>query len=105
MRWPALTLEWNEAKAFSRVDVFFDADYDHQLETVLMGHPENVSPYCVKRWRLRDEQGRVLHECAENHLAQNSVRLDPAATTRKLVLEILEMNGPVPATVMEVRCY
>lgn len=102
---PALTLEWNEAKAFSRVDVFFDADYDHQLETVLMGHPENVSPYCVKRWRLRDEQGRVLHECAENHLAQNSVRLDPAATTRKLVLEILEMNGPVPATVMEVRCY
>lgn len=102
---PALTLEWDEPKTLSRVDVFFDADYDHQMETVLFGHPDNVSPYCVKRWRLRDDQGRVLHECPENHQAQNSVRLMPPVTTRKLILEILEMNGPVPATVMEVRCY
>jgi hypothetical protein len=102
---PALTLEWNEPRTLSRIDLFFDADYDHQMESVLMGHPENTSPYCAKRWRLRDEHGKILHESAENHLAQNSVSLNPVVTTRKLVLEILEMNGPVPATVMEVRCY
>jgi hypothetical protein len=102
---PALTLEWDAPKTLSRVDVFFDCDYDHQLETVLFGHPENVSPYCAKRWRLRDDQGRVLHECTENHHGINRVNLIPAVTTQKLRLEILEMNGPVPATVMEVCCY
>jgi FAD dependent oxidoreductase len=102
---PALTLEWDAPRKISRVDLFFDCDYDHQLETVLYGHPENVIPYCAKRWRLRDDQSQILHECAENHQALNRVRLSPALTTQKLRLEILEMNGPVPATVMEVRCY
>jgi hypothetical protein len=102
---PALTLEWNEPKTLSRVEVFFDADYDHQLESVLMGHPDNVSPYCPKQWRLRDERGNVLHEGTDGHLAQNTVRFSPRVTTRKLVLEIAEMNGRMPATVMEVRCY
>jgi hypothetical protein len=102
---PALTLEWSEPKTLSRIDVFFDGDYDHQLESVLMGHPENASPFCAKRWRLSDKRGRVLHECAENHLAQNTIHLSSPATTRKLILEVLEMNGPAPATVMEVRCY
>ncbi len=104
-RSPALTLEWKQPQVLSRVDVFFDGDYDNQVESVLLGHPENAMPMCVKRWRLRDERGTILHECAENHQAVNRVILAEPVTTQKLVLEVLEMNGAVPATVMEVRCY
>ena len=102
---PALTLTWAQPQTLSHVDIFFDADYDHQIESVLLGHPENAMPMCVKRWRLRDAQGTVLHECPENHQALNRLTFPQPVTTQKLTLEVLEMNGPVPATVMEVRCY
>ncbi len=102
---PALTLCWDAPKTISRVDVFFDADYDHAMESVNWIHPDNVSPHCVKRWTLRDDTGRVLHVCNENHQAQNTVRLANPVTTRRLVIEVGEMNGPAPATIMDVRCY
>lgn len=103
---PALTLTWDAPQKIGRVELFFDTDFDHAVESALLGHPENVMPFCVKRYRLRDGNGTVLHECNENHQTRNVIALPQPIETGKLVLEILEMNSTlVPATVMEVRCY
>ena len=33
------------------------------MESVLMGHPEREIPFCVKRYRILDDQGKVHFDC------------------------------------------
>ncbi len=44
---PCLKLTWSKPQKISRVELMFDCDYDHPMESVLMGHPERVMPFCV----------------------------------------------------------
>ena len=42
---PQLKIEWIEPKEISCIKLFFDTDYDQAMETVQMGHYEDVIPY------------------------------------------------------------
>jgi hypothetical protein len=83
----------------------FDVDFDHAMESVLLGQPERVMPFCVKHYRVLDGAGRVLAEVTDNHQARNTVRLDSPTTTDRLRIELLATHGCVPAGLFEVRCY
>jgi len=63
-------------------------------------------PFCVKRYRILDADGKTLHECAENHHSHNVVRLPDPVTTAALHIELLEMQRPgVPPALFGVHCY
>src|SRR5690606_20056933 len=51
---PTITLAWNQPQSIRRMVLTFDADLDHPVESVLMGHPERAMPFCVKRYRVCD---------------------------------------------------
>jgi len=102
---PALTLTWLTPQRLQRVELFFDTDADHALESVLMTHPNRTSPFCVKRYRVLINGDQVVHVCDENHQTRNVVRFAAPIEISKLTVEVLEMNGPVPAAVRAVRCY
>lgn len=101
---PRLTLKWAQPQAISKVLLFFDADYDHPMESVLMGHPERDMPFCVSDYRLLDGAGNVVYEVRGNHQPRNEVRLEKAVKTDTLVVEVAKTHG-APAAVFEVRCY
>ena len=44
---PSLKITWPMPQTIARVVIGFDTDYDHPMESVLMGHPERVMPFCV----------------------------------------------------------
>lgn len=103
---PTLTLKWNKAQTIRKVVLCFDTDFEHPMETVLMGHPENVMPFCVQAFRLRQGVGGpILHECLENHHSVQTITLEKAVTTDTLVLELLDPQGPVLKGLFEIRCY
>ena len=102
---PALTLRWPQPQTIARIELMFDPDYDHPMESVLMGHPERRMPFCVERYRLLDEAGNVLAACSDNHQARNVIVLERPVTTRALRLEVTAPAANVPAAVCEVRCY
>ncbi|MFA7342660.1 MAG: FAD-dependent oxidoreductase [Terrimicrobiaceae bacterium] len=103
---PRLTLSWPEPQTVRRIVLAFDTDFDHALESVLMGQPERTMPFCVKRYRILDGQGGIVHECAENHLSHNEVRFPEPVVTDALHIEVLEMQQPgVPQPVFGVHCY
>lgn len=54
----SLTLHWEEPQRIARVELAFDTDYDHPMETVLLGHPERVMPFCVRRFQVWDAATR-----------------------------------------------
>jgi hypothetical protein len=101
----SIALTWNQPQSISRVELFFDVDYDHPMETVQFGHPESIVPFCVKHYRLLDATGSVLHECPDNRQARNTITLAEPITTDALTVEVLAVHGDCPAAIFEVRCY
>jgi hypothetical protein len=102
---PSLKLKWNEPQTISRIDLFFDGDYDHPMETVLWGHPESEIPFCVKQYRVVDRAGNILADVQDNHQAHNIIRLEKPVTTDLLRIEQLRTGSAIPPSIFEVRCY
>ncbi|MBI4890948.1 MAG: FAD-dependent oxidoreductase [Acidobacteria bacterium] len=101
---PSLTLTWAAPQAIREIVLGFDTDFDHPMESVLYGQPERNMPFCVDRYRIVDDQGRVLHKCEHNHQTRNRVILPQPASSRSIRIEIEATHGS-PAALFEVRCY
>lgn len=102
---PTVTLTWPQPKCLRRIELVFDNDYDHPMESVLMGHPERVMPFCCPRFTITDGNGRVVFECQENHLSRRTVRLETPVVTNRLEFALAAGHSLVPAALFEVRCY
>lgn len=102
---PALTLEWETPQQISHIDLFFDTDYDHPMESVLMTHPETAMPFCVRNYVIKDANGNVVHAKQGNYQTYNRVRLAVPVITERLVLEVEHPSAQVPAAVFGIRCY
>lgn len=103
-RAPRLTLRWPKPQRIARIELSFDTDFDHPMESVLMGHPERDMPFCVRDYRISDGAGTVLYEGRDNHQTRNTVRLPQPVIASELRLEVLATHG-APAAVFEMRCY
>jgi hypothetical protein len=102
---PTLTCSWSKPHVVARVEIVFDTDYDHPMESVLMGHPERIGPFCVRDVVLRDETGREMARLHCNHQTRRTVRLDPPATISQLVVECAHPDGGAPAAIVALRAY
>lgn len=102
---PTLTLRWPQPQTIGRVELSFDTDFDHPMESVLMGHPERTMPFCVAQYRLLDASGRILAECSDNHQTRRVIRLDPPVQSDTLHVELTAPSSNVPAALFAVRCF
>ncbi len=102
---PQIELKWDQIQAIREIVLLFDTDYDHAMETVLLGHPENVMPFCVRKYRISDAAGTILAECDENHQTVNRIVLDQSIETNQIRVELLENNGDAPPALFAIRCY
>ena len=102
---PALQLKWAQPKVIRRIELTFDADWDHPMESVLMGHTYDVVPYCVRDYRITDGSGQVVYECSGNYQARNTIVLDEPVKTDTLRLELKAPHKDIPASLYEIRCY
>ena len=102
---PHLTVSWNEKQAISSIVLGFDADFDHPLESVLMTHPETVSPFCVQNYRIFDDQNQLVFEKKGNHQSHNDIKFEKPIFTKQLRIELEHPSVNAPASVFEVRCY
>ena len=94
---PALDLAWEKPVSIQSIDLHFDTDFDHAMETSQWGHPEDVIPFCVRSFRILDGTGRVIHECADNHQTIHRVHLPEPIATKGLRIELDHPAPNVPA--------
>ncbi len=102
---PQLTLNWDEEQSISSIVLGFDVDFDHPLESVLMTHPETVSPFCVKNYRIFDDKNKLIFEKKDNHHNINTVQFEQPIFTKSLTIEVEHPSVNAPASVFEMRCY
>ncbi|WP_276166138.1 FAD-dependent oxidoreductase [Zobellia alginiliquefaciens] len=102
---PSLALHWNEKVDIKTIKLFFDCDYDHALETTLMGHPEEVIPFVVSDYRIKDASGSILKEVTGNYQAINTVELEESISTEKLLFEFIQNEEQIPVSVFKISVF
>jgi len=121
---PAIRLAWAGNQSIARIELVFDADFDHPMESVIMGHPERVVPFCVRELVILEgvrvpvtagdiastrvetpDTERLLREVSANHQSRQVIRLSPPVITDCLEIRLAAPGDNVPAALFEVRCY
>ena len=102
---PALTIQWKEKQTISRIDLVFDADYDHPMESVLMGHPENVMPFVIRDYKIKDGEGNIIYSKKDNYQTINTIVLPVSIATSSLVIEVNHPSATTPAAIFAVRAF
>lgn len=101
---PWIELNWSEPKSIGQVVLALDTDFDHAMESVLMGHPERRMPFCAAKIRLLDSKNNVLAEVSDNHQTRCVFNFD-ATKTNKLRIELNGVNDNVPVSAFRVRVF
>lgn len=102
---PVLTLTWETSQTISSIELSFDTDFDHPMESVLMTHPENIMPFCVQNYKIMGETGEVLYEKTGNYQTRNSIRLQQPVITKELKIQFEKSSQDIPVSLFEIRCY
>lgn len=100
-----ISIGWNEEKTINKVELFFDADYDHPLESVLLLNPESKMAFCADEVKLYDGGNNLIGEINNNYLSHQTITLSQPVKTNQLTLKISNSNPDAPASLFEVRCY
>ncbi|MFY0628535.1 MAG: FAD-dependent oxidoreductase [Reichenbachiella sp.] len=101
---PALTIKWQQEKTISEIRLFFDTDYDHAMETVQFGHPEDVIPFCIRNYKISTAERKIIKEVAGNYQTINRIELEKPIVTNGLVIEVEHPSAHVPAAIFEILC-
>lgn len=102
---PTIQLVWETAKKISQIKLYFDTDFDHPMESTLMGHPESEIPFCVKSFRVKDESGETIFSQTENHQSICTISLDHVIKTKKLTIELDHPSETIPAALFGILCF
>jgi hypothetical protein len=102
---PGVTLQWPDEQNIARVLLSFDTDFDHPMESLLLGHPEDTMPFCVRRFCIRGDDGQLLYQCADNHQTRREIAFPQPVRTSKLVLELSHPAPNIPAALFGIRAY
>jgi hypothetical protein len=94
---PVLNLKWEKPQSVNSVVLWFDTDFDHPMESCLMGHPENVMPFCVQEYQILDDKEQVIYETKVNHSSRNEIRFEKPLKTSELSVRFSRklLNVPI----------
>ncbi|MDG1805653.1 FAD-dependent oxidoreductase [Flavicella sp.] len=101
---PELKVTWDEEQEISEIKLFLDTDYDHALESTLMGHPEEVAPFCLRNYKIKDANETILAEKQGNYQTMNSWKFEKPIKTKALTIEAEHPSKNVPASIFEIIC-
>ena len=102
---PELLLSWTEAQQIQRIDLAFDTDFDHPMESAIWGHPERIMPFTVQEYHIFDDHDRLLHHCEANHQTLNRIELASPVLTASLKIRFRRPTSQAPVAVLSLRCY
>lgn len=100
-----ITIHWNEAVAIKKVELFFDTDYDHPLESVLLANPETTMAFCVDQVKLLNDKDETIASITGNYLSRRIIEFEEAVTTSRLNLVLSNSKKEALVSLFEIRCY
>lgn len=100
-----ITISWEAPQTIKKMVLFFDADYDNPLESVLMLNPETKMAFCADEVKVYDSANNLVSSVSGNYLSCKTIDFDEAVTTHQLKIKVSNSTSNAPASLFEVRCY
>ncbi|MFY9242003.1 MAG: FAD-dependent oxidoreductase [Polaribacter sp.] len=102
---PSIHFSWNEEISFKKIKLFFDCDYDHALESTLMGHPEETIPFVISNYFIEDDKAKLLKKVENNYQAINEINFDNNIITKSLTFRFLRNKQNIPVSVFKISLF
>jgi hypothetical protein len=102
---PRIFMKWKDQQLIKSIEICFDNDFDHPMESVLMGHPENEMPFCVKELTIFDDKNQSIAELRQNHESRCLIQLEHPVKTNALTINLKHPHASVPAALFAIRCF
>ena len=102
---PELSIKMIEIQAFKKLLFFFDPDWDHAMESSLLGHPERVMPFMVRDYEIRDQNGELLHRTKGNYQSRNEITFESPIQTQQLTIRFKKPSTNVPVAVFGLSVF
>ncbi len=102
---PQLTLTWEKPKSIKQIKLFFDADFDNALESILMTHPESVTNFVVRDYEIFDDRDQLIYTKKDNYQAINSITFDKTVKTGALTIRFKKPEKNVSVCVFKVSVF
>jgi hypothetical protein len=99
---PRIEMFWDEMQTIHGLQLHFDTDFDHPLESSLMGHPEKTIPFVVKGYRVKNCNEEVIYEKKNNHQTINKIEFKEPVKTAGLKIELEHPSKNVPASIFQI---
>lgn len=102
---PEIKVVWDKAQSIGSVVLWFDTDFDHAMESCLMGHPESVMPFCVRNYKILDDKGNTVYEKRENFHSRNEIRFEKPLETTSLIIRLDRNSDQVPVSLFGIQAF
>ncbi len=99
---PWLRVEWKSPRTADGLDLFFDTDFDHAMESVQWGHPESEMPFCVRDFDIETPESGQIASIRGNHQTRCRVLFDSPRVLTEVTIRIHATQGGTPAAVFGV---
>ncbi len=99
---PYLLLEWSDYQYIKEINLHFDTDFDHPMETVLINHPENTMPFCVQEYSIFDDVDNLLFHTNNNHQSVNLIKFSEVVRTKNIRIVFKQNSGNIPVGIFGV---
>lgn len=100
---PLFQISWPMALNLAGMELFFDTDFDHAMESVQWGHPESEMPFCVRDFDIKIPGGGILASIRGNFHTRCEVPFPEPIMTTSLTLRFLATQGNTPASLFGIR--
>ncbi|MBW7892236.1 MAG: FAD-dependent oxidoreductase [Chitinophagaceae bacterium] len=99
---PEIEIKWNDEKSINRVILFFDTDFDHPMESSLLGHKEDVIPFCVRNYTLLDDKDNIIFKKSGNYQTINRIEFDHPVMASSVRIQCEHPSKNIPASLFEI---
>jgi hypothetical protein len=100
-----IKIVWAEVQTINKLELFFDVDYDHPLESVLLHNPETKMAFCADEVKVYNCNNELVAAISGNYLARRIIQFGSPVTVTELKIKVANTNQASPASLFEVRCY
>jgi len=102
---PVLAIKWDKPQSIGSIILWFDTDFDHPMESCLMGHPEDIMPFCIQQYKIMDDKGQIIYETSNNHLSRNEIRFGNPVKTSVLTLQFEQISENTPVSLFGIQTF
>ena len=99
---PSLEIKWEKAQHIKKLSLYFDTDFDHAMESVQMGHYDDVMPFVVRDYEIIDDSGRVVYKKENNYQTINRIRFETEIRSNTLTINFKKPQSGCPVAVYQI---